>query len=80
MFTTSFMRAPAPTAPSSRLRLAIRPKASPQCANSAASPAARMMSCPSMAGFLLPDTGACGSKHGAWRAAMILFRNDLFQP
>lgn len=41
----------------------MAPKAAPHSLNNSSSPAARIMSCPSIAGFLLPETGACSITH-----------------
>mmetsp|Transcript_23594 Transcript_23594/g.76745 ORF Transcript_23594/g.76745 Transcript_23594/m.76745 type:complete len:205 (+) Transcript_23594:364-978(+) len=58
MFTTSFIRAPAPTSPRKRLFLPITSRAGTTSLYSDSSPAHKKMSCPSMAGFFDPDTGA----------------------
>jgi hypothetical protein len=58
MLTTSFIRAPAPTSPKKRASLPMIENASSHSLKRASSPAQRKISCPSMAGFLLPETGA----------------------
>ena len=58
MFTTSFIRVPAPTAPKWNFALPIASKSAAQSAYSASSPPARTMSAPAAAGPFEPETGA----------------------
>mmetsp|Transcript_41638 Transcript_41638/g.89386 ORF Transcript_41638/g.89386 Transcript_41638/m.89386 type:complete len:219 (+) Transcript_41638:377-1033(+) len=58
MFTTNFIRAPAPTSPRKKVFLPITSKHGWASSFSDSSPAVRMTSCPLMAGTFEPLTGA----------------------
>lgn len=58
ILTTSFMRAPAPTSPRKKCAFPMSSRAGTASLYKDSSPAAKKISVPSIAGFLLPDTGA----------------------